>query len=114
MRIAFVAPVVPALLAGVLWAAPSAAAAPAGGHRGWSSEQRWSPLNDWEPNIAADPSSSWLYQMTTQYGGAQVCRHGMGHCILFRSSPDQGRTWGTSIVMLRRTCPPGKACQRAA
>ena len=44
------------------------------GHGGWIAEQRWGPHNDWAPNIAADPSSSWLYQMTTQYGGHRVCR----------------------------------------
>jgi hypothetical protein len=103
------------LLAGLLWAAPPAAAAPAG-HRhggGWTSEQRWSPKNDWEPNIAADPSSSWLYQMTTRYGGPSACRPRMAHCILFRSSADRGRTWHKSIVMSRRKCSPGQTCQRA-
>ena len=80
----------------------------------WTSEQRWSVKNDWEPNIAADPSSAWLYQMTTQYGGAPACRPHMDHCILFRSSADRGRTWHQSIVMNRRLCPPAKACRRAA
>jgi len=81
------------VLAGLLWAALPAAAAGAGDrHGGWTSEQRWGPKNDWEPNIAADPSSSWLYQMTTRYGGPSVCRPHMEHCIRFRSSPDRGRT----------------------
>ena len=44
----------------------------------------------WEPNIAANPSSSWLYQMTIRYGGHRVRRRYMNHCILFRSSPDRG------------------------
>jgi len=114
MRIRPVALATLPILAGLLWAAPPAGAA-AGGHQpsGWTSEQRWSPKNDWEPNIAADPSSSWLYQMTTQYGGPAVCRPRMGHCILFRSSPDRGRTWHTSMVMDRRKCPPGQACSLA-
>jgi hypothetical protein len=89
-----------------------AAAAPAG-HGGWITEQRWGPHNDWEPNIAADPSSSWLYQMTTRYGGHRVCRPHMNHCILFRSSPDRGRTWHRATVMPRKQCPPGKSCQLA-
>ena len=87
MRVRSVALAVMPLLFGVLWAAPPAAAADVG-HRhggGWTSEQRWSPRNDWEPNTAADPSSSWLYQMTTRYGGASVCRPHMAHCIRFRS-----------------------------
>ena len=104
------------VLAGLWSVAPAAAAMPAG-HRpagGWTAEQRWSLKNDWEPNIAADPSSAWLYQMTTQYGGPSVCRPHMDHCILFRSSADRGRTWHKSIVMNRRQCPPAKACRRAA
>jgi hypothetical protein len=92
---------------------PPAIAATAG-HGGWTTEQRWGPHNDWEPNIAADPSSSRLYQMTTQYGGSRVCRPDMNHCILFRSSPDHGRTWHQAIVMPRKQCPPGKSCRLAA
>jgi hypothetical protein len=110
------------VLAVLGWAAPPAAATPPGhgqaaGHRhaaGWTSERRWGAKNDWEPNIAAAPSSPWLYQMTTQYGGPSVCRPHMQHCILFRSSPDRGRTWHTSVVMNRRQCPPGRACRQAA
>jgi BNR repeat-like domain len=115
MRIRPVALVTLPFLACLLWAAPPTATAAAGQRHGggWTPEQRWSPKNDWEPNIAADPSSSWLYQMTTQYGGPAVCRPRMGHCILFRSSPDRGKTWHKSIVMSRWKCSPGKACSRA-
>lgn len=91
----------------------SAAGAATAGHRGFSAERLWGPHNDWEPNIAADPSSPWLYQMTTQYGGARVCRPRMSHCILFRSSPDRGRTWHTASVMPRRQCPPARSCRLA-
>ena len=90
------------------------AAAATAGPGGWTAEQLWGPHNDWEPNIAADPLSSWLYQMTTQYGGQRVCRPHMNHCILFRSSPDRGRTWHQAIVMPREQCPPGKFCRLAA
>ena len=93
--------------------APPAAAAGHGHARHWTVERRWSRHNDWEPNIAADPSSSWLYQMTTQYGGPSACRPHMGHCILFRSSPDQGRSWQQGSVMPRRQCPPSRACRPA-
>ena len=104
-----------AVLGGLLTAAPPVAAV-AAGHRhpaGWTTERRWSPKNDWEPNIAADPSSPWLYQMTTQYGGGSACRLHMMHCILFRSSANRGRTWHKSFVVNRRRCPPGKTCRRA-
>ena len=104
------------VLAGLAGAATPAAAV-TGAHRhpdGWTSEQRWSAKNDWEPNIAAAPGSRWLYQMTTQYGGPSVCRPHMGHCIVFRSSANQGRTWHRSFVMNRWRCPPAKPCTRAA
>lgn len=81
------------VLAGLWWVLAPAAAM-AGGYRhagGWTSEQRWSLKNDWEPNIAADPSSLWLYQMTTQYGGSSACRPDMGHCILWVSMISGGR-----------------------
>jgi hypothetical protein len=100
-------------LAGVCCGVTPTAAATAG-HRGFSSERLWGPRNDWEPNIAADPSSPWLYQMTTQYGGPRACRPKMNHCILFRSSPDRGRTWHPAIVMPRKQCPPAKFCRKAA
>ena len=100
-------------LAGLCCVAPPAAAATAG-RPSFSTERLWGPHNDWEPNIAADPSSPWLYQMTTQYGGHRVCRPKMNHCILFRSSPDRGRTWQQAIVMPRRQCPPTKFCRLAA
>jgi len=127
MRIRSAALTAAATLAGLFGGALPAAAVPAaaaggagagavarGGHGGWSPERRWSPRNDWEPNIAADPWSPWLYQMTTQYGGPRACRPRMNHCILFRSSPDRGRTWGRPIVMPRKQCPPGKFCRKAA
>ena len=115
MRIRPVALATLPVLACLLWAAPPAAAVAAGHPHGggWTTEQRWSPRNDWEPNIAADPSSSWLYQMTTRYGGPAVCRPRMGHCIVFRSSPDRGRTWHQSIVMSRWKCSAGQTCPLA-
>jgi len=113
MRIRAVVPGAVFALIGLCCGVPSASAATAG-HGGWTTEQRWGPHDDWEPNIAADPSSSWLYQMTTRYGGHRVCRPRMNHCILFRSSPDRGRTWHQAIVMPRKQCPPGKFCRLAA
>jgi hypothetical protein len=102
-------------LAGLYAAAIPAAATPAAaGHRGFSTERLWGPHNDWEPDIAADPSAPWLYQMTTQYGGHRVCQPRMNHCVLFRASPDRGRTWGRAMVMPRTQCPPGKFCRLAA
>jgi hypothetical protein len=97
MRIRVVALGAAFALVGLCCGVPPAAAATAG-HGGWTTEQLWGPHNDWEPNVAADPSSSWLYQMTTQYGGHRVCRPKMNHCILFRS----GASWSSTVRLSNR------------
>jgi hypothetical protein len=45
--------------------------------RAFSSEAVWnSATDDWEPTVAADPSSAYVYEMTTRYGGSKVCQTG--------------------------------------
>src|ERR1044072_2880405 len=39
---------------------------------GFDSERVWSGFDDWEPAIAADTSSSWVYQMTARDKGPQA------------------------------------------
>ena len=60
----------------------------------FDTEQLWGTTSStyWEPTIAADPSSNWVYQLTTNTSASQ---------ILFRSSSDGGTTWGSSI----NVCP---------
>jgi len=60
---------------------------------GFEPEQRWGGprYTRWEPVVAADPSSRWVYQMTTEQHPDR---------LLFRSSNDGGRTWSAS----RRIC----------
>lgn len=53
---------------------------------GWERERVWSGHDDWEPYIAADRSSSYVYQMTTRFN-AYVSG------IFIRRSPDSGATW---------------------
>jgi hypothetical protein len=52
----------------------------------FAGERRWGPAGDnrWEPVVAADPASRWVYQMTTDQ---------RPDYLLFRASPDGGRTW---------------------
>src|SRR5687768_468107 len=52
----------------VVQAAPSPSAA-----AGFDSERVWSGEDDWEPAVAADPSSNYVYQMTTRYSGQKAC-----------------------------------------
>ena len=67
-----------------------AAAAP-----GWAGEQLANTTaDDWEPAIAAAPTTSWVYMMTTRYTGPNACgsRCPTPHIVLRRSS-DGGVTW---------------------
>jgi hypothetical protein len=56
---------------------------------GWHSERVWSGQDDWEPVVATDPSSNYVYQMTTRFDPNQSA-------VVIRSSPDSGANWGTS------------------
>jgi hypothetical protein len=68
---------------------PSPAAA-----AGFDSQRVWSGEDDWEPAVAADPSSNFVYQMTTRYSGPKACNGCPFPVIVFRSSSDNGVTWG--------------------
>ncbi|HSE39814.1 MAG TPA: sialidase family protein [Acidobacteriota bacterium] len=61
---------------------------------GFASERVWSGEDDWEPAIATDPSSSYVYQMTTRYSGPKPCNNCALPALVFRASSDGGATWG--------------------
>jgi hypothetical protein len=65
----------------------------------FTSEALWSSSNDWEPNVATDPSSAYVYEMTTRY--SKFCAPGQGHCMAFRASSNGGTTWGADQLV----CP---------
>src|SRR3989442_9053175 len=48
----------------------------------------------WEPTIAADPSSSYVYQAVTYINASKTCSGCPGTAIFFRASGDGGATWG--------------------
>ena len=75
--------------------APALGAVPADRVDSFAPEQRWKTgaRDDWEPTVAADPSSSWVYQMTTPQRPNE---------LLFRSSPDSGKTWNPARHICRR------------
>src|SRR6476660_6232512 len=52
----------------------------------FAAERVWSGHDDWEPAIAVDPSSSYVYQMTTRYSGKRPCDICRLPAIVFRSS----------------------------
>src|SRR5947207_3520369 len=100
---AFMALAMTMLVASTATAAPKPQAPPA--PSGFASEQVWnSGTNDWEPMVAADPSSNYVYQMTTRYGGVKACGQGMQHCIYFRASSNNGTTWGSDFNMCSIAC----------
>lgn len=106
MRARWVAVVAAAVVATVTVVGdPAGAAAGTAAQPQFRVERVWNPnVTDWEPTVAADPSSHYVYQMTTRYGGKVVCGQYpyLKHCIVFRASNDGGRTWGPDHVM----CPP--------
>jgi hypothetical protein len=62
---------------------------------GWTGEQLMNAkTDDWEPAVAADPSSSFVYLLTTRYGEPKPCP---GNCptpqIVLEISGDNGATW---------------------
>jgi hypothetical protein len=50
----------------------------------------------WEPTIAVDPSSSYVYQAVTYINASKTCPSCPGTAIFLRASPDGGATWGAA------------------
>jgi hypothetical protein len=62
---------------------------------GWAGEQLVGGTdNDWEPTIAAAPSSSNVYVMYNRFGGAKACQHCPSPAMLVQVSTNGGQTWG--------------------
>jgi hypothetical protein len=61
---------------------------------GFDVERVWSGEDDWEPAVAADPSSNYVYQLTTRYSGPVPCKGCPLPVMIFRASSDSGATWG--------------------
>jgi hypothetical protein len=88
-----------------------AAAPPAAGARtpppSFASEQLAGTLADdnWEPAVAADPRSSYVYQAVTGIGAHECAEHNCpGTSILVRASSDGGATWGPFVFACGIAC----------
>jgi hypothetical protein len=68
---------------------------------GFDSERVWSSFDDWEPAVAADPSSSYVYHLTTRYDGPKPCGSCKLPAIVFHSSSNGGATWGPDSFVLQ-------------
>lgn len=60
---------------------------------GFDSERLWGPYNDWEPAIAIDRSTGYVYQLATRYDGPEPCKRCAGPYVILRRSIDGGATW---------------------
>jgi hypothetical protein len=70
---------------------------------GFASEQAFSNGNDWEPDLAADPGSPYVYMVTTGLD-AKACQQCTQPSILLRVSPDSGTTWGVPQFFCAASC----------
>ncbi len=50
----------------------------------------------WEPTVAVDPSSSYVYQAVTYINASKTCSGCPVTAIFLRASPDGGATWGAA------------------
>lgn len=71
---------------------PGGPAVPSQLSSGVDEERLWSPFDDWEPAVAADRSSSFVYQMTTRFLGVRGK-------VVFRASADGGESWGPDVPL---------------
>jgi hypothetical protein len=68
---------------------------------GWTGEQLMgATTDDWEPAVAADPGSGYVYLITTRYGEPKPCP---GNCpvphIAIEISSDNGLTWSQGVPL---------------
>ncbi len=67
----------------------------------FEAQRLWSNYVDWEPAIAVDRSSPYVYQLTNRFGVPQ-CEPGCADpAIIFRRSSDGGNTWEPDQYILQ-------------
>jgi hypothetical protein len=69
---------------------------------GWAGSRIWRRrTDDWEPALAADPSSSYVYLLTTRYGWRKACGRCPDPAVILRVSADGGRTWSNDRFLCK-------------
>ena len=63
------------------------------------------PYDSWEPDVAADPSSSYVYVIDNRFGAPTACARCPDPPLIVQASADGGATWGEPVFV----CP----CRRA-
>lgn len=66
---------------------------------GFDIERVWSGQDDWEPALAADKDSPYVYQLTTRFSGPKPCNTCSLPAIAFRSSSNEGATWSSDTFI---------------
>ena len=75
---------------------------------GWTTEHVWNANeNDWEPAIAADPNSPYVYALATRYSPPRRCDTCRIPGIVLRVSDDGGKTWHPDKFLCACTNFPG-------
>jgi hypothetical protein len=76
---------------------------------GWHGSTLWDHrYDDWEPALASDPNSAFVYQMGTRWYGPKACAACPTVAMIFRSSPDGGRTWNRDRFLCRCAHQPNQ------
>lgn len=70
---------------------------------GFAPEQPFSIGNDWEPDVATDAGSSYVYMVTTGLD-AKACQQCTEPSILLRVSSNRGATWGPPQFFCSESC----------
>lgn len=112
----FVAPAIALVILALLAAPPAAAqrrpllprhrgTAPLGSihdipNRVWVGETPFGKGDDWEPDIAADPNSPYVYVVTTRFG-KPACSNCPYPAIVLKVSTNDGATWGPSSFLCK-------------
>jgi hypothetical protein len=76
---------------------PGGRAQPSSTTAGADEDRLWSAYDDWEPVVAADKNSDWVYQMTTRLDGPTRA------WVIFRASSDGGESYGPDQIIARST-----------
>ncbi len=66
---------------------------------GWAGEIKLGVEDTWEPTIAADPSSAYVYVMYNRFGGPKACNKCPGTPMYVRVSADNGLSWGPETYL---------------
>jgi hypothetical protein len=80
-------------------AAEARVMAPAVTAPGWAGEIKLGVEDTWEPTIAADPTSAYVYTMYNRFGGPKACNKCPGIPMYVRVSSDNGVSWGSETYL---------------